>query len=82
MDCLQVSEMLDMLMDGALDEGQCQALEAHGRECAQCAAAIRSTLQMKALLDQMEPEADVPLEAQARWRGAVKAEAKSPTVIK
>jgi len=77
MDCLQVSEMLDMLMDGALDEGQRQALEAHGRECAQCAAAIRSTLQMKALFDQMEPEADVPLEAQARWRGAVRAQAKA-----
>ena len=77
MDCLQVGEMLDLLMDGALDEGRRQALEAHGRDCPECAAAIRSTLQMKALLDQMEPEADVPLEAQARWRGAVKAEAKS-----
>lgn len=77
MDCIQVSEMLDMLMDGALDEGQRQALEAHARECAQCAAAIRSTLQMKALFDQMEPEADVPLEAQARWRGAVRAQVKA-----
>lgn len=77
MDCLQVSDMLDLLMDGALDEGQRQTLEAHGRECPACASAIRSTLQMKALFDQMEPEADVPLEAQARWRGAVRAEAKT-----
>jgi len=77
MDCLKVSEMLDLLMDGALDEGQRQALEAHGRECPACAAAIRSTLKMKALFDQMEPEADVPLEAQAKWRGAVREEAKA-----
>ena len=76
MDCSQVGEMLDLLMDGALDEKQRQALEAHGRECPACAATIRSTLQMKALFDQMEPEVDVPLEAQARWRGAVRAEAK------
>lgn len=76
MNCNQVNSMLDLLMDGALDEGQRSALEAHGRECPTCAADIRATLQMKALFEQMEPEADVPLEAQARWRGAVKTEAK------
>ncbi len=77
MDCIKVSEMLDLLMDGALDEEQRRALEAHGRDCPECAAAIRSMLQMKALFDQMEPEADVPLETQARWREAVRAEAKA-----
>jgi anti-sigma factor RsiW len=77
MDCEKVSEMLDLLMDGALDEAQRQALEAHGRHCPECSAAIRSTLQMKALFDRMEPEADVPLETQARWREAVRAEEKA-----
>lgn len=77
MDCAQLGEMLDLLMDDALDDAGIQALEAHGRKCPECASAIRSTLQMKALFDQMEPEADVPLEAQARWRGAVRAEAKA-----
>ena len=76
MNCNQVNGMLDMLMDGTLDDVQRGALEAHGRECPTCAAAIRATLQMKALFEQMEPEADVPLAAQARWRGAVKAESK------
>ena len=76
MDCNQVNGILDLLMDGALDDTQRSALEAHGRECPTCAAAIHSTLQMKALFEQMEPEADVPLQAQARWRSAVKAEAK------
>lgn len=77
MDCTKVSESLDLLMDGKLDDAGRQALEAHGRECPECAAAIRSTLQMKALFDQMDPEVDVPLEAQARWRGAVRAEARA-----
>lgn len=76
MDCTQVRDALDLLMDGALDDAQRQAMEAHEQECPACAAAIRATLQMKALFDQMEPEADVPLEAQAAWRGAVRAEAK------
>jgi hypothetical protein len=76
MDCTQVNSMLDMLMDDALSDEQRSAMEAHGRECPACAAAIRSTLQMKALFAQMEPEIDVPLEAQARWRGAVRQAAK------
>ena len=76
MDCTQVNGMLDMLMDDALSDEQRSAMEAHGRECPACAAAIRSTLQMKALFAQMEPEIDVPLEAQARWRGAVRQAAK------
>lgn len=77
MDCTQVNGMLDLLMDDALSDEQRSALEAHGRECPACAAAIRSTLQMKALFAQMEPEIDVPLEAQARWRGAVREAAKA-----
>jgi hypothetical protein len=76
MDCNQVNGMLDLLMDGALDDTQRQAMEAHGRQCPDCAMAIRSTLQMKALFDQMEPEVDVPLQAQAKWRGAVREAAK------
>lgn len=76
MDCKQLNELLDALMDGALSDEQRRAMEAHGRECPECAAAMRATLQMKALFEQMEPEVDVPLEAQARWRGAVREEAK------
>ena len=82
MDCTQVNGMLDMLMDDALSDEQRSAMEAHGRECPACAAAIRSTLQMKALFAQMEPEIDVPLEAQARWRGAVRQEAKPAKPIR
>ena len=76
MDCRQVNDMLDLLMDGALGDEEREAMEAHGQECPQCAAAIRATRQLKALFEQMEPEADVPLEAQAKWRGAVREASK------
>lgn len=76
MDCTEFNGMLDLLMDGALSDGQRQTMEAHGLECPECAAAMRSTLQMKALFDQMEPEIDVPLNVQAKWRGAVREASK------
>ena len=76
MNCAEINGLLDALMDGELDEAQRQALEAHGRECPECAEAIRATMQMKALFAEMRDEADVPLAAQARWRGAVRDQAR------
>lgn len=76
MDCTEFNGMLDLLMDGALSDVERRAMEAHGLECPECAVAMRSTLQMKALFDQMEPEVDVPLNVQAEWRGAVREASK------
>lgn len=76
MTCEAVNGLLDKLMDGELTEDERAALEAHGRECPACAEAIHATLQMKALFSEMTPEADVPLAAQAKWRNAIKEEAK------
>lgn len=75
MTCEALNSLLDKLMDGELTEDERAAMEAHGAECPECAAQIRATLQMKALFEEMEPEADVPLQAQANWRNAVRAEA-------
>lgn len=72
MNCDQINEMLDLMLDGALTDEQRAAMEAHGRECPACAAAIRQATQLKALFSDMEPEVDVPLEAQAGWRNAVR----------
>jgi len=76
MTCKDVSAMLDRLLDGELTEEERRELEAHGRECPDCAAEIRSAFQMKALFEDTLPEVDVPLEAQAKWRGAVREAAK------
>lgn len=75
MNCAEIGDLLDLLMDDALTDEQRLEMEAHGRECPACAEAIRTTMQMKALFAGMDTEADVPLQAQAKWRGAVKAEA-------
>lgn len=76
MTCGEVNGLLDRLMDGELTDEEQRAMEAHGRECPDCAEAIRATMRMKALFDEMEPEADVPLAAQAKWRGAVREAAR------
>lgn len=76
MNCAELNEMLDRLMDGELTGEQLEAMEAHGRECPECAEAIRSARQLKALFEQEEPEVDVPLQAQAAWRKAVREEAR------
>ena len=77
MTCKDVNSLLDRLMDGELTEEERRELEAHGQSCPDCAAEIRATLEMKALFEETSPEADVPLAAQARWRGAIKQAAKA-----
>ena len=76
MNCEQVNAYLDLLMDGELNEKARRELEAYGQSCPECARAIQSTLQLKALFGEMELEVAVPLPAQARWRGAVREAAR------
>lgn len=76
MNCKEFRALLDDLMDGALDERQLREMQAHARECPACAGELRSATRLKALFEQLEPELDVPLAAQARWRGAVREEAR------
>ena len=75
MTCAEINGLLDRLMDGELSEEERRELAAHGETCPACADEIRATLQMKALFEEMEPEVDVPLAAQARWRRAVREDA-------
>ena len=67
--------MLDLLLDDALDDKARADLEAHAGVCPECAAKLRAAEQLKAILNDALPEADVPLAAQAKWRAAVRAEA-------
>ena len=76
MTCKDVSGMLDRLMDGELTEEEQRELRAHGQSCPECADEIRAAFEMKALFDEAQPEADVPLAAQAKWRGAIREAAK------
>lgn len=72
MTCEELNGLLDALMDDELTAEQRQAMTAHAQSCPECASAVRSALQLKALFAEMPPEVDVPLAAQAKWRGAVR----------
>ena len=75
MDCNQVDRLLDALMDDVISQDEREALEAHCDACAACAAKLNATRDMMRLFADMAPEVDVPLQVQANWRKAVKAEA-------
>ena len=75
MDCTQVDRLLDDLMDEVLSQDDLRALEAHCDACPACRAKLNATRDMLRLFADMAPEADVPLDIQANWRRAVKAEA-------
>ena len=76
MRCEETGRWLDLLMDDALDAAQRQALNEHASGCPKCAEQLRSTLLLKAMMKSLPEEAEVPLTAQAAWRGAVRAESK------
>lgn len=73
--CAQIETLLDAWMDDALTGAELAELDAHCAECPACAAKARATQALRDMFSETAPELDVPLEAQAAWRGAVKAEA-------
>lgn len=75
MNCEQIDRWLDAMMDGEIDAKDMNALEQHCQSCAECAEKLKLNRLMMGMLSEMAPEIDVPLTAQAAWRGAVKAEA-------
>lgn len=75
MKCSDVNAWLDMLMDDELSDEMRVELENHARVCPACAENINATIEMKKLLSEMDDEVDVPLQAQAAWRKAVRQEA-------
>ena len=76
MNCIQVDQLLDDLMDEVISPDDLRALEAHCDDCPTCRSKLNATRDMLRLFADMAPEADVPLNVQAKWRSAVKAESK------
>lgn len=74
MNCTQMDQYLDAMMDGVLSEAEQRAVEAHCADCAGCAEKLKVNRQMMRIFDEMAPEIDVPLTAQAAWRGSVRRE--------
>ena len=75
MNCNQIGSCLDRLLDDELSAEELEALEAHAAHCEACASELRAARGLKAMMADMAPEMDVPLEAQAKWRGVIRQEA-------
>ena len=78
LNCAQTDALLDALMDGALTDADRQSLNAHCAGCTACAERLRLTEEMRRMFSETAPELDVPLTAQAAWRGAIRQERASP----
>lgn len=76
MNCSDFKQMLDLYIDGELDESQRRALEAHAAQCSSCRDELAAAEQLRKILSHMDDDISVPLPAQAAWRNAVRAEAK------
>ena len=75
MNCESFTDLLDRYIDGDLNSRQQGELLDHATACVECAHKLREAELLKRLLSGMDDSVAVPLEAQAAWRRAVKAEA-------
>ncbi len=79
MNCTQLDQYLDAMLDGTLTADELKLVEDHCQGCAACAEKLKANRSMMRMFAEMAPEMDVPLPAQARWREAVRNEARRPT---
>lgn len=76
MDCLRYREHLDEWIDGMLSEEMAAQMQAHADRCPDCADEARLARETLDLIHSLEDDIPVPLQAQAAWRSAVRAEAQ------
>lgn len=76
MTCSEFDRLLDLYLDGELDEAQRSAAEAHAAQCSECADKLKAAVALQGILSHMDDDVSVPLQAQATWRKAVREEAK------
>ena len=75
MDCEQMRAKLDAYIDGELSAEDVRALRDHAAACEDCKRELRAAELLRDALAHMDDDVAVPLEAQAAWRKAVRAEA-------
>ena len=75
MNCEQMRAMLDAYIDGELSEEEMRALRDHAAACEDCKRELEAAELLRDALAHMDDDVSVPLEAQAAWRKAVRAEA-------
>lgn len=75
MNCEQMRAMLDAYIDGELSAEETRALRDHAAACEDCKRELEAAELLRDALAHMDDDVSVPLEAQAAWRKAVRAEA-------
>lgn len=73
--CSEFDHLLDLYIDGELDEVQRGEIEAHAAQCGICADKLNAARELREILSHMDDDIAVPLPAQAAWRKAVREEA-------
>lgn len=74
--CSEFDHLLDLYIDGELDEAQKSAVEEHAAQCSECRDKLKAAVALRDVLSHMDDDISVPLPAQAAWRKAVREEAK------
>ena len=75
MSCDELKQLLDAYIDGELTEAEMRAVSEHAQACESCREELAAAQLLKDTLAHMDDDIAVPLQAQAAWRNAVRAEA-------
>lgn len=75
MNCEDMRLLLDAYIDGELSAAEMRALEDHAKACESCRKEFGAARLLRDTLAHMDDDLSVPLQAQAAWRRAVRAEA-------
>ena len=76
MNCEEMRAKLDAYIDGEFSQNEIRAFEEHAAACADCRRELELAKLVRDALEEMPDEVAVPLNVQASWRNAVRAEAK------
>jgi len=82
MNCEEARMLIDAYIDGELTEEEKRALMDHAQACEVCAQELEAAELLRDTLAHLDDDVQVPLEAQAAWRKAVRAEAKKKNAKK
>lgn len=75
MNCDTFKQNIDAYLDGELTQEQRNEMDAHADECSACREEMEQAVSLSGLCAELNENFAVPLETQAAWRRAVRAEA-------
>lgn len=78
-DCAQFEELLNAYLDNELDMETREGIAVHAKNCPDCGAKLETSTRLLTMLAEMDEGLTIPLDAQAAWRNAVRAEASART---